>query len=97
MKQTESVSSPLSPPLRVLALVVAVVVLAVTIAACGGDEGSGGAATASTESESSLSGEIAGAGASSQEAAMQAWVATFQEQNQDVTIAYYPIGSCGCR
>lgn len=99
MKQSESVSSPLSPLMRVFAVLVALAVLALTIAACGGDDEGDGTATASTEGESSssLSGQIAGAGASSQEAAMQAWVATFQDQNPDVTISYDPIGSGGGR
>lgn len=102
MNQTEGVSSPLSPLKRALVVLVALAVLALTIAACGGDDGDG-TATASdtattTEGETSgLSGQIAGAGASSQEAAMQAWVATFQDQNPDVTISYDPIGSGGGR
>jgi phosphate transport system substrate-binding protein len=40
-----------------------------------------------------LSGEIAGAGASSQEVAVQAWTAGFQTANPDVTITYDPAGS----
>lgn len=76
-------------------------VLALTLTACGSD-----AATEdpTTDSESGsaaeggeLSGQIAGAGASSQEAAMQAWIAGFQAQNPDVTVAYDPVGSGGGR
>ncbi|NCT91929.1 phosphate ABC transporter substrate-binding protein PstS [Cellulomonas sp. APG4] len=44
-----------------------------------------------------LAGTLAGAGASSQESAMQAWVAGFQQANPDVTIAYDPVGSGGGR
>ncbi len=44
---------------------------------------------------SSLSGSLSGAGASSQEAAMQAWGVGFQAQNPGVTINYDPIGSGG--
>ena len=97
MNKTGSVSSPLSPLSRAFAVLIALAVLAVGVVACGGD-GSDGTATASSAGEpSSLSGEIAGAGASSQEAAMQAWIATFQDQHPDVTIAYDPIGSGGGR
>ncbi|MQA15432.1 MAG: phosphate ABC transporter substrate-binding protein PstS [Pseudonocardiaceae bacterium] len=53
----------------------------------GGDGGSG----------STLSGEIAGAGASSQAAAMEAWIAGFLEGNPDATVTYNPIGSGGGR
>ncbi|WP_129841851.1 phosphate ABC transporter substrate-binding protein PstS [Streptomyces sp. RFCAC02] len=55
----------------------------------GGDSGgSGGGSTASE-----LSGTIAGAGASSQDAAQQAWMAGFLGANPDVTITYDPSGS----
>lgn len=100
MNQQESVSSPLSPLQRAFAVLVAIAVLALTIAACGGDD-SGDTTVAvdggSAENGSELSGEIAGAGASSQEAAMQAWIATFQDQHPDLTVAYDPIGSGGGR
>ena len=45
------------------------------------------------ESESTLSGTIDGAGASSQGSAQEAWVAAFQIANPDVTINYEPSGS----
>ena len=44
-----------------------------------------------------VSGELIGAGASSQAAAMQGWVAGFQDANPDVTVEYDPIGSGGGR
>ena len=67
------------------------------LAACGGsdDEGTGGGAAAA-ENES-LSGTIAGAGASSQAAAMEGWIAGFQTENEDVTVNYDPVGSGGGR
>lgn len=46
---------------------------------------------------STLSGTISGAGASSQDAAQQAWQAGFIGQNPDVTVNYDPIGSGGGR
>ncbi|NUT57625.1 MAG: phosphate ABC transporter substrate-binding protein PstS [Agromyces sp.] len=50
-------------------------------------------ASAPSESASSLSGNLVGAGASSQDAAQQAWIAAFQTANPDVTIDYDPSGS----
>jgi phosphate transport system substrate-binding protein len=46
---------------------------------------------------SELSGSIAGAGASSQAAAMQAWVAGFNASNPGVQVNYDPVGSGGGR
>jgi phosphate transport system substrate-binding protein len=67
-------------------------VLAFGVAACSSDSDSG-----SSSGGGDLSGQIAGAGASSQEAAMQAWIANFQTDNPDVTITYDPVGSGGGR
>jgi phosphate transport system substrate-binding protein len=47
--------------------------------------------------QSGLSGTISGAGASSQEAAMQAWSAGFIGANPEATVNYDPIGSGGGR
>lgn len=52
----------------------------------GGESGGGG-----------LSGTISGAGASSQEAAQQAWIAGFQTANEQATVSYDPVGSGGGR
>ncbi|MGD9527726.1 phosphate ABC transporter substrate-binding protein PstS [Pseudonocardia sp.] len=46
---------------------------------------------------SQASGTIAGAGASSQGAAMQAWIAGFTGANPDATVTYDPVGSGGGR
>ncbi|MCB8914994.1 MAG: phosphate ABC transporter substrate-binding protein PstS [Thermoleophilales bacterium] len=68
--------------------------LALGVAACGSsDDDSGG----SSSGGEAVSGQIAGAGASSQEAAMAAWIAGFQSDNPDATIAYDPVGSGGGR
>ncbi|MDW5593208.1 phosphate ABC transporter substrate-binding protein PstS [Conexibacter stalactiti] len=76
--------------------------LAIGVAACGDDSddssastSSGGASTAAATAD--LSGQIAGAGASSQAAAAEAWIAGFQEANSGVTVSYDPIGSGGGR
>ena len=42
---------------------------------------------------SSLSGDLAGAGASSMGAAQEAWIAGFQTENPDVNVTYDPAGS----
>src|SRR5690606_12138606 len=57
----------------------------------------GGEVAAAPEGGSDLSGVLAGAGASSQESAMQAWIAGFQSTHPDVTVAYDPVGSGGGR
>jgi len=75
-------------PSRWLAVLVSLVVLAVGVAACG-DSGSGGSGE--------LSGQIAGAGASSQEAAQEAWIAEFANENAGATVSYDPVGSGGGR
>ncbi|PRW64823.1 phosphate ABC transporter substrate-binding protein PstS [Actinopolyspora mortivallis] len=61
-----------------------------------------GACGAANEQNSSgdgsgLSGTLDGAGASSQEAAQQAWRAAFSDKNPDLTVNYAPIGSGGGR
>ncbi len=69
------------------------------LSACGAsnesDSGNEGGGTAS--GEESLSGTLVGAGASSQEAAMQGWRAGYTEVQPDVTVNYDPIGSGGGR
>jgi phosphate transport system substrate-binding protein len=59
-------------------------------AASSGDAGSGSGAE-------SLSGELVGAGASSQQAAMQGWTAAYSSVQPDVTVNYDPVGSGGGR
>ena len=70
------------PALAALAL------LAVGVAACG---------SSSNNSSSGVSGTIAGAGSSAQQAAQEAWKAKFEEQNSGATVSYDPIGSGGGR
>jgi len=76
------------------ALVPGIAALALALAGCSAgnaDSGSDG------EGGSGLSGELAGGGASSQEAAQGAWIVGFQEENPDVTVTYDPVGSGGGR
>ena len=66
-------------------------VLALTLAACGGgSEGSGNGGGSEGEG---LSGTIAGSGASSQENAVEGWIAGFMEANTDAAVSYDPTGS----
>jgi len=76
--------------------------LALTLAACGSDNATGDASAAAPsasggETMAALSGELNGAGASSQESAMGAWRAGFQAANPDVIVNYDPVGSGGGR
>lgn len=68
--------------------------LSLGFAACGDDDSD----SASTTSDApALSGQIAGAGASSQAAGQEAWQAGFQQNNPDATVSYDPVGSGGGR
>jgi phosphate transport system substrate-binding protein len=80
-----------------LLAVLAAGVLTLGVAACGESAGTDTTAGGDTSGGGGLSGEIAGAGSSAQEAAQEAWTAGFQETNPDVTISYDPVGSGGGR
>jgi phosphate transport system substrate-binding protein len=70
------------------------VILAIGVAACGSSDDE----TASGSSGGgSVSGEIAGAGSTAQQAAQEAWLAEFENENSGVTISYDPVGSGGGR
>ena len=62
-------------------------VLALTAAACG----------SSNDNSSGVSGDLAGAGSSAQQAAQEAWIAKFEDQNSGATVSYDAIGSGGGR
>jgi phosphate transport system substrate-binding protein len=66
-------------------------VAALALAGCASNETPTGDTT--DEPTSTLSGDIAGGGASSQEVAVNAWIAGFQTANPDVNITYDPAGS----
>lgn len=65
---------------------------AVLVAGCGAANEGGG-----SEGGSGVSGTIAGAGATSQQAAMQAWKAAFEGANNGATVNYDAVGSGGGR
>ncbi|TDW29549.1 phosphate ABC transporter substrate-binding protein PstS [Cryobacterium psychrophilum] len=68
---------------------VVAVVAALALSSCAANEGG----SSDTASDSTLSGTMNAGGASSQQAAQEAWIATFQTNNPDVTINYDPSGS----
>lgn len=89
---------------RWLVVIASAAILALGVAACGGSDDSTTNGGGSTESEgggpvasAEVSGEIAGAGASSQQAAQEAWIAEFSNANSGATISYDPVGSGGGR
>ena len=67
-----------------------VAVAALVLSGCAANEGT---APSTDGALSSLSGTLVGGGASSQQSAQEAWVASFQLDNPDVTIEYDPSGS----
>jgi len=69
---------------------IAAIALALTGCSAANEEAAG-------ESDSGLSGQLSGGGASSQEAAQNAWRAGFQDANPGVQVNYDPIGSGGGR
>jgi len=78
----------------------AAAVLSLSLAACAAENEappSNAPTTGGGETATSLSGTLNGAGASSQESAMDAWRAAFQDANAELTINYDPVGSGGGR
>ncbi|GAB2450849.1 phosphate ABC transporter substrate-binding protein PstS [Nocardioides hungaricus] len=70
------------------------VIAALSLTACGAsNEDTGSGSSGNSEGPSGLSGTLAGGGASSQDAAQQAWRAAFGSDNPDLTITYDPVGS----
>ncbi|MDO5048568.1 MAG: phosphate ABC transporter substrate-binding protein PstS [Actinomycetaceae bacterium] len=74
--------------------------LAFALTACGSDNAVPNTENEETPEETAaeatgeeLSGSLAGAGASSQEAAMNAWIAKYQGVQPGVTVSYEPVGS----
>ena len=67
--------------------------LLTSLAACGDNVASTSSSGSTAETATKISGDFAGAGASSQSAAVDAWIAGFQGSNPDAKIAYNPSGS----
>lgn len=79
---------------RSIAAVSGIAMLA-SVAACGDNIASNTDSSASTDTKTTetVSGNFSGAGASSQQAAVEAWIAGFQGTNPDAKVAYNPSGS----
>jgi phosphate transport system substrate-binding protein len=78
---------------RIAQLGAVAAVAALSLTACAANETTPGAEPTEGSSESTLAGELVGAGSSAQEVAVQAWSAGFQTANPDVTVSYDPAGS----
>lgn len=63
------------------------------LTACGTDSAAPAPAEPAGGSESTVTGTLSGAGASSQDAAMQAWIAGFSAANPKASVQYSPDGS----
>lgn len=81
---------------RVVAPGAAALALGLTLSACGAANEGTSSANGDTNG-GGLSGTLNGGGASSQEAAQNAWRAGFQQANPGATVNYDPIGSGGGR
>jgi phosphate transport system substrate-binding protein len=75
------------------AVVPGIAVLALALTGCGAGNSSDDNGSEGSTGGDSLSGELAGGGASSQESAQTAWRAGFQTENSGVTITYDAVGS----
>ena len=80
--------------IRSIAVLSGIVMLA-SVAACGDNTASttDSSSTDSVSKTAPISGNFQGAGASSQQSAVEAWIAGFQGANPDAKIAYNPSGS----
>jgi phosphate transport system substrate-binding protein len=79
---------------RLLGALLTALALTFAVAACGSSSND---SSSTSGGSGDLSGEVAGAGATSQEAAQEAWIANFENENSGVTISYDPVGSGGGR
>jgi phosphate transport system substrate-binding protein len=84
---------------RWIAVLASAAILGLAVAACGGSSDTGSTTGGGGEGSSGkeVSGEIAGAGSTAQQAAQEAWIATFESENSGATISYDPVGSGGGR
>ena len=79
---------------KLLAPSIAVLALSISLTACGASNEAGAESGDDTSEAGGLSGDLNGAGASSQEKAQGAWATGFQGMNDgNVTVNYDPVGS----
>jgi phosphate transport system substrate-binding protein len=95
-----TLSTTKRPVIRGIAPAVMALAGSLALAACGAanekSAAAGGGAAGGTSAHQ-LSGTLNGAGSSAQQAAMQAWTASFSGQQPGVTVNYDPVGSGGGR
>ncbi|WEV69056.1 phosphate ABC transporter substrate-binding protein PstS [Bifidobacterium sp. ESL0775] len=82
-----------STALKRLIAVVSSFAMMAALSACGDNTSPADSSNASKARNSGISGEFHGAGASSQQGAVEAWIATYQNHNRNAKIAYNPSGS----
>jgi len=82
---------------RWLVVIAFAVALALGVAACGSSSDSDTGSSSTSSGGGEVSGEIAGAGSTAQQAAQEAWIAEFENANSGATISYDPVGSGGGR
>ena len=80
---------------RLAAVAASAVIVGTALTACTSDAplGDTALATTGTMTHAELSGQFVGAGASTQQSAMEAWIALFQEQHVAASVIYDPNGS----
>lgn len=78
---------------RIAQLGAVAAVAALTLTACASNEGGTTEPTSSESAAAALTGNLVGQGASSQQVAIQAWTAAFNQANPDAVIEYDPAGS----
>ncbi len=66
---------------------------AIALTACGSDNATGEAGTASSSAGPDVNGTLSGVGSSAQQAAMTQWQTDFQSQNSGANVQYSPDGS----
>lgn len=79
--------------IKSLAVIAGLALTAISLAACGSDNATGSADNSKKMETVDISGKLAGAGASSQKDAVDAWKAGFSEVAKNVEVTYDPTGS----
>ena len=79
--------------IKSLAVIAGLALAATSLAACGSDNATGSADNSKKMETVDISGKLAGAGASSQKDAVDAWKAGFSEVAKNVEVTYDPTGS----
>ena len=79
--------------IKSLAVIAGIALSATSLSACGSDNATGTSEASNKTQTLSISGKLAGAGASSQKSAVEAWKAGFSQVANNVEVTYDPTGS----